>query len=151
MARTLLGQAASRGATIVLMLQVCTACAANSYGKSGILRGVEVGVYATATTFLTPRGYEVLVQPTIGPVAVFERAEGARVDRLSVFEQYRTIGQGSPSPLRETPTWSTVKVVAATYELDGSGKRRHVPPSTLARAHADSLLALLTSAPTATP
>jgi hypothetical protein len=133
------------------MLQVCTACATNSYRRSGILGGVEVGVYATAITFLTPRGYKALPQPTIGPVAVLERVENGRLDRLSVFEQYRTFGQGSPSPLGETPTWSTVKVVAETYELAGAGKPRRVPASPLARAHADSLLVLLTSAPTATP
>jgi hypothetical protein len=120
------------------------ACATNAYQRSGTLQRADMGVYATATTFLTTRGYTSLRKPVIGPVAVLERIEDGQVDRLSVFEQYRTIGQGSPDALGERPRWVTVRVVAETYRLDAAGKPRKVTASSRARAHADSLMMRLT-------
>ncbi len=129
---------------MVLLMSAGGACATNAYQRSGTLWRADVGVYATATTFLTTRGYTSLRKPTIGPVAVLERIEDGGVDRLSVFEQYRTIGQGTPDALGERPRWVTVRVAAATYRPDATGKLRKVTASSLVRAHADSLMTLLT-------
>ena len=123
--------------TAVFLTLILAACAGQTYQVSGI---GAVGVYGTVTDFLAQRGYEILPEPTLGPVVVMERTNNGQVDRLSVFEQHR---QSSDAGGGVTTSWFTVLLELETYELDPDGRRRQVAPSAVARAHADSLLTLL--------
>jgi hypothetical protein len=136
--------APARIGLVVALTVLAGACGAATYRRTGTLASEQTGVYATATTFLTMRGYEAR-SPGLGPVAVLECTEGAHVDRPSLFETYRTTGDGAPDALRRYPRWSTVRLVAETFAVDGTGRRRRVAVSDRARAHADSLMRLLTA------
>jgi hypothetical protein len=129
-----------RLAAAVLLTVPLAACAGKSYQVSGI---ASVGVYGTATDFLTQRGYEILPEPMLGPVAVLERTDNGRVERMSVFEQYRESQRALEGGGALTTSWVTVSLKVEAYELEPDGRRRRVAPSAVARAHADSLLILL--------